>query len=212
MVSKKTAPSPLCICISVMFDSPFISSYLHFRWPRKTRKEAEYIFIYQHCCSSSLYTTYCYYLYIFSLFQCCYVFLLNPNYRIIELYLSMATNLGERKLYSNQLFSTSKVDLDDEEYDVGNGPGALCSIPGRFIPKTLKMVLDTSLLNTQQYKVRIKGKVEQSRKRSSAPPTPRFSSYWKRSLLVALYNSLQLYFITYYDEEEYNEGFDDDKG
>ena len=32
------------------------------------------------------------------------------------------------------------------------------------------MVLDTSLLNTQQYKVRIKGKVEQSRERSSALP------------------------------------------
>ena len=31
------------------------------------------------------------------------------------------------------------------------------SIPGRVIPKTLKMVLDTSLLNTQQYKVHIKG-------------------------------------------------------
>ena len=30
------------------------------------------------------------------------------------------------------------------------------------------MVLDTSLLNTQQYKVRIKGKVEQSREKSSA--------------------------------------------
>ena len=30
------------------------------------------------------------------------------------------------------------------------------------------MVLDTSLLNTQQYKVRNKGKVEQSRERSSA--------------------------------------------
>ena len=28
------------------------------------------------------------------------------------------------------------------------------------IPKTQKMVLDASLLNTQQYKVRIKGKVE----------------------------------------------------
>ena len=41
------------------------------------------------------------------------------------------------------------------------------SIPGRVIPKTLKMVLDTSLLNTQQYKVRIEGKVEQSRERSS---------------------------------------------
>ena len=32
------------------------------------------------------------------------------------------------------------------------------------------MVLDTSLLNTQQYKVRIKGKVEQLRERSSALP------------------------------------------
>ena len=47
-----------------------------------------------------------------------------------------------------------------------NGPGDLGSIPGRVIPKTLKMVLDT-LLNTQQYKVHIKGKVEQSRERSS---------------------------------------------
>ena len=46
---------------------------------------------------------------------------------------------------------------------------ALVSIPGRVIPKTLEMVLDTSLLNTQQYRVRIKGKVEQSRERSSAP-------------------------------------------
>ena len=41
-----------------------------------------------------------------------------------------------------------------------NGPGDLGSIPGHVIPKTLKMVLDTSMLNTQQYKVRIKGKVE----------------------------------------------------
>ena len=49
-----------------------------------------------------------------------------------------------------------------------NGPGDLDSIPGHVIPKTLKMVLDTSLLNTQQYKVHIKGMVEQSRERSSA--------------------------------------------
>ena len=41
-----------------------------------------------------------------------------------------------------------------------NGPGDLGSIPGRVIPKTQKMVLDASLLNTQHYKVRIKGKVE----------------------------------------------------
>ena len=48
------------------------------------------------------------------------------------------------------------------------GPGDLGSIPGRVIPKTFKMVLDISLLNTQQYKIRIKGKVEQSREKSSA--------------------------------------------
>ena len=48
-----------------------------------------------------------------------------------------------------------------------NGPGDLRSILGRVIPQTLKMVLDTSLFNTQQYKVRIKSKVEQSRERSS---------------------------------------------
>ena len=53
-----------------------------------------------------------------------------------------------------------------------NGTEDLGSIPGRVIPNTFKMVLDT----TQQYKVRIKGKVEQSRESSSAPPTPRYSS------------------------------------
>ena len=46
----------------------------------------------------------------------------------------------------------------------------LGSIPGCVIPKTLKIIIDTALLNTQQYKVRIKGKVEQSRERSSALP------------------------------------------
>ena len=35
------------------------------------------------------------------------------------------------------------------------GPRDIGSIPGCVIPKTLKMVLDASLLNTQQYKVRI---------------------------------------------------------
>ena len=51
-----------------------------------------------------------------------------------------------------------------------NGLGDIVSIPDRVIPKTLKMVLDTSLLNTQQYKVHIKGKVKLSMERSSALP------------------------------------------
>ena len=71
-----------------------------------------------------------------------------------------------RQLYFNQLISlVGRV--------FTNGPGDRGSIPGRVIPKTLKMVLDISLFNTQHYKVRIKGKVEQSGGRSSPPsPTP----------------------------------------
>ena len=42
-----------------------------------------------------------------------------------------------------------------------NGLEDLGSIPGRVIPKTLKMVLANFLLNTLQYKVSIEGKVEQ---------------------------------------------------
>ena len=51
-----------------------------------------------------------------------------------------------------------------------NGPGDQVSIPGLVIPKTQKMVLDAALLSTQYYKVRIKGKVEQSREWRSALP------------------------------------------
>ena len=51
-----------------------------------------------------------------------------------------------------------------------NDPGDLGSIAGRVIPKTQKMVLDASLLNTQHYKVWIKGKVEQSRE--GVAPSP----------------------------------------
>ena len=49
-----------------------------------------------------------------------------------------------------------------------NGLEVRGSIPGQVILKTQNMVLDTSLLNTQHYKVGIKGKVEQPRERSSA--------------------------------------------
>ena len=75
-----------------------------------------------------------------------------------------------------------------------NGPWNLGSIPGQVIPKTKKMILDASLLNTQYFKVRIKGKVEQSRERSSAFPTPWCSSYRKGKLRVTLDCCRQLYF------------------
>ena len=51
-----------------------------------------------------------------------------------------------------------------------DGPGDPGSIPGWVIPKTQNMVLDAAFLNTQRYKVRIKDKMEQSKKWSSALP------------------------------------------
>ena len=73
-----------------------------------------------------------------------------------------------------------------------NGLGDLGSIPGHVLPKTLKMALDISLLNAQWYKACIKGKVEQSRERSSALP------YWKGafgSLLTTVANFTYLFLL-----------------
>ena len=68
---------------------------------------------------------------------------------------------------------------------------------GRVIPKTLKMVLDTSLLNSQEYKVWIKGKVEPSRERSSALPTSGVvaiekGAFWSPSITVAKFTFLYI--------------------
>ena len=75
----------------------------------------------------------------------------------IYIHLKNVLNLGShsfKRLLKHQFRTTVRV--------FANGPGV--------IPKTQKMVLDASLVNTQHYKVRIKGKVEQSRERSSALP------------------------------------------
>ena len=60
------------------------------------------------------------------------------------------------------------------------------------------MVLDTSLLKTQHYKIRIKGKWNIPRKEIARSPTPRCSSYWKRSLQSAnLYTYIYIYIYIY---------------
>ena len=69
---------------------------------------------------------------------------------------------------------------------LADGPENRDSIPGQVNTKDSKMVLDSSLLKTQHNKVRIKGKVEQSRQKGAPSPTPRCSRYWKGSFLVAL--------------------------
>ena len=100
----------------------------------------------------------------------------------MEIYIETINNLQIicKQLYGF-LYSYLKLNIYTQLYGLNrliglvgrvfaNGLGDQGSIPGRVIPKTLKMVLDTSLLNTQQYKVYIKGKVEQSRERSSTLP------------------------------------------
>ena len=58
------------------------------------------------------------------------------------------------------------------------------------------MVLDTSLLNTQDFKVRSKGKVEQSRERLVPFPKHKCSIWWKKSLWVPQLRLLTL--VIYY--------------
>ena len=62
------------------------------------------------------------------------------------------------------------------------------------------MVLDASLHNTQLYKVRIKGKVEQSWEGVAPSPTPWCSSYRKGSLRVTLDYGRQLYLLNYVEK------------
>ena len=110
-----------------------------------------YIYIYMHI---NMYTfRYAYeYIYIYV-----WIYICISIYIYIYIHLCVITHIRNR-------------DIGPAVRVFANGPGDLGSIPGRVIPKTLKMVLDTTLLNTQHYKVRFKGKVEQSWEWSSALP------------------------------------------
>ena len=67
-----------------------------------------------------------------------------------------------------------------------NGPGDWSSIPSWVILKMQKMIYDSSLLNTQHYKVYIKDKWSNLGKRVGPSLTPWYSNYWKGSLWVTL--------------------------
>ena len=68
----------------------------------------------------------------------------------------------------HQLYSYCSIGLVGRVF--ANHPGDQGSVSSRLIPKTQKIVLGITLLNTQHRKVRIKSKVEQSRERNSALP------------------------------------------
>ena len=60
-----------------------------------------------------------------------------------------------RRMHKGVIFPRHNIYIYIYIYNV---PGDQSSISGRFIPKTPKMVLDSSFLNTQHYKVRFKGR------------------------------------------------------
>ena len=74
-----------------------------------------------------------------------------------------------------------------------NAPRDQGSIPGRVIPKTQKMVLGATLLNTQHYKVRVKWS---NPGKGVAPSSTHGYSIWREaSLWVTLDYGRQLYFL-----------------
>ena len=79
-----------------------------------------------------------------------------------------------------------------------NGPGDREVDPRSRHTQVLKTAHDTSLLNTQQYKVLSKVKWTNPGKGVAPSPTAQCSSYSKGSLLVALDYGYQLYFLLIY--------------
>ena len=99
-------------------------------------------------------------------------------------------------------------DIDIMVRVFANGLRDRGSIPGRVIPKTKKMVLDASLLNTQHYKVWIKCKVEQIQHLSIEK-----GAFWSPLTMVAnftfffidmyIFTDTHKYFITHVNSSIY---------
>ena len=95
---------------------------------------------------------------------------ISPFYHYYVLYTNKKHNYQTFHLMiaSNILYYDRPIGLMSRVF--ANDPGDWDSISGRVIPKTQKIVLDASLLNTQHYKVRLKDKVQQSKEWRSALP------------------------------------------
>ena len=140
--------------------------------------------------------------------------------------LSLSLSLSHPSLSLSPSLSIDRL-IDRALYWIvfANGPGDRGSIPGQLISKSQKKVLDATLLNTQQYKLRIKGKVEQSREWSCTVPYTSMQKKFKKepsgypwlksptlilhvdnslslSLYIYIYNSLRIYIVGEIKERE----------
>ena len=80
-----------------------------------------------------------------------------------------------------------------------NGPGDLYSIPGRVVPKTQKMVLETALLTLGIIRYVSRVKWSNTRKGVVSSPTLWCSSYQKGNPRVPLDYGRQLYSLLYFE-------------
>ena len=74
------------------------------------------------------------------------------------------------------IYRKRKGAIDLTSRGFAKGPGDRGSVPARVITKIQKLVRNAALFNTQ-YRLRIKGKVEQSKEKVALFPKPRCSSY-----------------------------------
>ena len=110
-------------------------------------------------------------------------------------------SLGSLKNVINKMFTTYNhykcIRLPLTQWLVfANGSGDRGSISGWVIPMTQKMELDASLVNTQHYKVGIKGKVEQPIEKEQRPPLHfgvsaiEKGAFWSPPIKVAKFTNL----------------------
>ena len=133
-----------------------------------------------------------------------YKFCIFDNSFELYIYIYIYIYIYKLKTYQRCQYIYQTIGLMSRVF--ANDPGNQGSILGQVVAKTEKKkkkkkkkrerkkekererVLDAASLNTQHYKVRIKGKVEQSREGIAPYPTLLHSSYWKGSLwLVGFY-------------------------
>ena len=85
-----------------------------------------------------------------------------------------------------------------------NGPGDQGSSSGWVISKTQKIVLDATLLNTQHYRVWIKGKWSTPGPGIAPSLTPQCCSYWRGSLWVTFKYGWSTYLYMYKQDLTWN--------
>ena len=171
---------PVCVCYAFVYNlSLSLNIYI-------------YIYTYMSVCMSSFYSlspSLCLCLSLNSYIQILYPLFYLNQFIIILFYSYLSINLSiytprcssywkgslrspstPVKNFTFTYFHSANPAHRHNRYSFRQWSGRPRFNPRSYHTKDSKMVLDTSLLNTQQYKVRIEGKGEQSRERSSTFP------------------------------------------